>query len=427
MPLGSAFRRVAAAGTTAAFALSVVFSGCGGDDDGGGPTSLKWFVQIQPGGSFQEAAANCTEQSNGQYEIELELLPTDASQAREQLVRRLGAEDSTIDIVGMDVIWTGEFANAGWLVEWPDDLERRVTKGVFDSVVETARFEGNLYGAPFNSNTQLLWYRTDRVDKPPKTWEEMITEAEEIGPTEGRIQVQANQYEGFTAWFNALLESAGGHILSGPETVDLPEEPTDQALEVMGRLGNSPVAAADIDTSNEDTARLGFESGDSAFMVNYTFAYASAQENAPDVAKNMGFAPYPRVVEDRPSAPPLGGFNNGVSAYSDEPDLAFEAAACLSSPENQLTATEKDGLPPSNQTLYTDKVVRKAYPGFAQLVKQSIDNAGPRPATPAYQDVSLAIQRSLHPPSSINPDDVTSKYDELRSALEDAVKREGLL
>jgi multiple sugar transport system substrate-binding protein len=401
--------------------------GCGGSDDGGGPTELNWFVQIQPGGSFQEVAKRCSEESDGRYEIKFELLPTDASQAREQLVRRLGAEDSTIDVIGMDVVWTAEFANAGWLREWPREEGRQVTKGVFDSVVETARFEDKLYGAPFNSNTQLLWYRTDRVKQAPTTWSEMIDEAERIGPAEGRIQVQSNQYEGFTAWFNALLESAGGQILSGPETLDLPEGPTDDALEVMGTLGNSPVAATDIDTSNEDTARLGFESGDSAFMVNYTFAYASAQANAPDVAKNMGFAEYPRVVANRPSRPPLGGFNLGVSAYSDNPDLAFDAAACMSGPESQLTATELDGLPPSNETLYTDKVVTKAYPGFADLVKRSIDNAGPRPATAAYQDVSLAIQRSLHPPSSINPDDVTPSYDELRSNLEDAVKREGLL
>jgi multiple sugar transport system substrate-binding protein len=406
---------------------AALLAGCGGSDDGGGTTTLNWFVQIQPGGSFQEVAKRCGEESNGRYEIDLELLPTDASQAREQLVRRLGAEDSTIDVVGMDVVWTAEFANAGWLREWTGSDAKKVTKGVFDSVVDTSRFEGKQYGAPFNSNTQLLWYRTDEVKQPPKTWEQMIDEAEKIGPDGGLIQVQANQYEGYTAWFNALLESAGGQILSGPETLDLPEGPSDDALEVIGRLGNSPVAAPDIDTSDEDTARLGFEAGSSAFMVNYTFAYASAQTNAPDVAKNMGFAPYPRVVESKPSAPPLGGFNIGVSSYSDNPDLAFEAAACLSSPESQLTATELDGLPPSNETLYTDKVVKKAYPGFADLVKRSIDAAGPRPSTAAYQDVSLAIQRSLHPPSSIDPDDVTPKYDELRSNLEDAVKREGLL
>jgi multiple sugar transport system substrate-binding protein len=423
-------RRVVA-GPVVAFGTAlcalILLAGCGGSDNGGGTTTLNWFVQIQPGGSFQEVAKRCSEESNGRYQIDLELLPTDASQAREQLVRRLGAEDSTIDVMGMDVVWTAEFANAGWLSEFPAQEGRHVTKGVFDSVVDTATFEDKLYGAPFNSNTQLLWYRTDEIKKPPTTWDEMIDEAEKIGPDGGLIQVQANQYEGYTAWFNALLESAGGHILSGPETVDLPEGPTDEALEVMGTLGNSPVAAPDIDTSNEDTARLGFEAGSSAFMVNYTFAYASAQANAPDVAKNMGFAPYPRVVANHPSRPPLGGFNLGVSAYSDNPDLAFEAAACLSGPDSQLTATELDGLPPSNQTLYKDKVVKKAYPGFADLVQSSIDRAGPRPATPAYQDVSLAIQRSLHPPSSIDPNDVTSSYDELRSDLEDAVKREGLL
>jgi multiple sugar transport system substrate-binding protein len=422
--------RAAVAGPRVVLAMvlgaAALAAGCGGSD-GGGPTSLRWFAQIQPGGSFQDVAKRCSEESNGRYEIDIELLPTDASQAREQLVRRLGAEDSTIDVIGMDVVWTGEFANAGWLRPWTGADARRVTKGVFDSVVETARFENKLYGAPFNTNTQLLWYRTDRVKQAPTTWEEMIREGERIGPAGGLIQVQSNQYEGFTAWFNALLESAGGHILSGPETVDLPEGPTDEALTVMGALGNSPVAAPDIDTSNEDTARLGFEAGDSAFMVNYTFAYASAQTNAPDVAKNMGFAPYPRVVENRPSRPPLGGFNIGVSAYSDEPELAFDAAACLSSPDSQLTATELDGLPPSNETLYSDKIVKKAYPGFAQLVRRSVDSAGPRPATAAYQDVSLAIQRSLHPPSSIDPDDPTPKYDELRSNLEDAVKREGLL
>ena len=69
----------------------------------------------------------------------------------------------------------------------------------------------------------------------------------------------------------------------------------------------------------------------------------------------------------------------------------------------------------------------EAYPGFAGLVKESIEAAGPRPTTPAYQDVSLAVQRTLHPPDKIDPADTTSLYEELKSNLEDAVKREGLL
>jgi multiple sugar transport system substrate-binding protein len=195
----------------------------------------------------------------------------------------------------------------------------------------------------------------------------------------------------------------------------------------MGRLASSSAAPPSLSTSDEDSARLGFEAGESAFMTNYTFAYASAQAEAPDIGKEMGFARFPRVDASKPSKPPLGGFNLAVSSFSKNKDVDYEAAACLANKESQLTAVELDGLPPSRSDLYTDKVVTKAYPGFAGLVKESIEGAGPRPTTPAYQDVSLAVQRSLHPPDKIDPEDTESIYDELKSNLEDAVKREGLL
>ena len=403
-----------------------MWTGCGGSDDeeSGSGVTLNWFVATQPGGTIQEVAKRCTQESGGEYNVNVELLPTDASQQREQLVRRLGAEDSGVDLIGMDVIWTAEFANAGWLQKWSGEDAQTVTDGVFDTVIETASFEGDLYGAPFNSNTQLLWYRTDQVDQAPETWQEMIEQAEEIG---GFIQVQANRYEGYTVWVNSMIESAGTQILSGPEEVDLQEEPTLAALTEIGRLANSPAAARDIDTSNEDTARLGFEAGDSPFMLNYTFAYASAQANAPEIAESMGAAKFPEVVEGEGSRPPLGGFNIGVSAFTNNPEEAFTAATCLSNKESQLTALELDGLPPSNQTLYGGKEVEKAYPGFADEVEQSIDSAAVRPLTPAYTDLSLAIQRALHPPEDIDPEDPQPSYDDLLQAVEDAVKREGLL
>jgi multiple sugar transport system substrate-binding protein len=421
-------------GALAALAFTLLLGGlvgCGSDtflgseEEGSGQgVTLNWFVATQPGGTIQEVAKRCSDESNGEYTVNVELLPTTASDQREQLVRRLGAEDSTVDIIGMDVIWTAEFANAGWLREWPDPQAQQVTKDIFPTVIDTASFEGKLYGAPFNSNTELLWYRTDLVKQPPTTWDEMISEAERLNKF---VQVQANRYEGFTVWVNAMIESAGTQILSGPETVDLAEGPTDDALAMIGKLANSPAAAPDIDTSTEDTARLGFESGSSAFMLNYTFALSSAEANAPDIAKNMGAAVYPEVVPGKPSKPPLGGFNLGVSAFSNHPDEAFDAATCLSNVKSQLTATELDGLPPSNQTLYATKTVRKAFPGFSDEIEKSIENAGPRPLTPAYSDLSLAIQRSLHPPADIDPNDPMPKYDDLRSNLEDAVKREGLL
>jgi len=410
----------------AAILLAAAFVACGGSSDGSGPRQLTFFVAIQPGGTIEKVSERCSKESGGKYEITPEFLPTDATQQREQLVRRLGAEDPSIDIVGMDVIWTGEFANAGWVEAWKGAMKKQVTEEVFPNVIETASFEHQLYAAPFNTNTQLLWYRKDLVPKPPATWDEMIAQAEKLKEA-GTIQVQANRYEGFMVWANALIESAGTPILSGPEKVDLEQAPTEKALAVMGRLANSSAAPPGLSTSDEDSARLAFEAGESAFMTNYTFAYASAQAEAPEIGKEMGFARFPRVDANRPSKPPLGGFNLAVSSYSKNKDVAFDAAACLADKQSQLTAVELDGLPPSRSDLYADKAVTKAYPGFAALVKESIEAAGPRPTTPAYQDVSSALQRTLHPPEKIDPEDTGSIYDELKSNLEAAVKREGLL
>lgn len=411
----------------AASALAIgALSACGGDSEDSGPRELTFFVAIQPGGTIEKSSERCSKESGGKYAITPEFLPTDASQQREQLVRRLGAEDPSIDIVGMDVVWTGEFANAGWVEEWEGPLKEQVTEEVFSGVLETASFEDALYAAPFNTNTQLLWYREDLVPQPPKTWDEMIEIAEGLEEA-GKIEVQANRYEGFMVWANALIESAGTEILSGPDAVDLEEGPTEAALAVIGRLANSSAAATNLSTSSEDTARLGFEAGTSAFMTNYTFAYASALGEAPEIAEKMGAARFPRVDANEPSRPPLGGFNLAVSSFSENQDVAFEAAACLAGKESQLTAVELDGLPPSRSDLYSLKEVQKAYPGFAELVKESIEDAGPRPTTPAYQDVSLAVQRALHPPDKIDPADTSSVYEELKSKVEDAVERKGLL
>jgi multiple sugar transport system substrate-binding protein len=397
---------------------------CGGGDEGGA-RQLNFFIFNEPGGGPQDVAEQCSQQSDGRYTINFNYLPNDADQQREQLVRRLAAEDSSVDLIGMDIIWTGEFANAGWIAPVPQEIEGEVTENVFDSVLATARFEDRLYNVPIWSNTQLLWYRSDKVDEPPRTWGEMVDRATQENM---RIQVQASRYEGLVVWTNAMILSAGTQIVNEGGEVVLEEEATKRALEAMGNLGRSAAAAANIDTSEEDTGRQGFESGNSIFMVNYPFVYPSAEGNAPEIFENMEAAQYPRVDPDRESNPPLGGINLAVSAYSDKQELAWEAIRCMIRPDNQLTITEAGGLPPVREDLYDREEIREAYPGFADVVRDSIANAGPRPSnSPAYQDLSLAIQRAIHPVTAISPSNAQETYDRLKSFVERAVEREGLL
>jgi len=412
----------------ATIGLALAVGACGGDSSSSGAVTLRWFIFNEPSGAPQKIAERCSKQSGGKYKIAFEFLPSQADQQREQLVRRLGAEDPSLDLLGLDVVWTGEFANAGWLAPVPAATAKKVSANVFDSVLQTARFKNRLYTVPIWSNTQLLWYRKDRVPTPPKTWDEMIDIAEKIGPMKGRIQVQANRYEGLVVWVNQLIESAGTSFLSGPTTVKLDKAPTEKALAIIGRLSNSSVAAPNITTSNEDSARLGFEAGDSTFQINYPFVYPSAKTNAPAVFKQMGAAQYPAVDAQHPAKPPIGGINIGVSAYSKHRAESFAAAECLVRPENQLEVAKLGGLPPVREDLYDRPEMQKVYPTFVNQIRDAIKNAAPRPSqSPAYQDLSLAIQRAVHPTTSIDPKNPGPAYDKLRGNVMKAVKREGLL
>ena len=384
---------------------------------------LSWYVFDERSGAFEQAAAVCSEAAEGRYGIEMIPLPSGADQQREQLVRRLAARDADIDLIGMDVIWTAEFAAAGWILPWPQALARQVRKGRLASSLESASYRQQLWALPFTTNTQLLWYRRDRVATPPKTWDELFTQADTLGSS-GTIEAQGERYEGLTVFFVSLLASAGGSVLtSDGRNVSLEPGPTRRALQVMKRLATSAAADPALATARENEARLAFETGKPSFMLNYTFVWPSAQSNAPEVSRHMAWARWPAVLPDKPSRVTLGGINIGVGAFSAHPKLAFEAATCIAGEANQRLAANMGGMPPTLTALYDDPRVRATFP-FAELLRETLQDAVQRPQSPLYADLSLAISHTLHPMRDIDPERDVQR---LREAVGRALRSEGLL
>src|ERR1044071_7237880 len=203
--------RVTSALALAATALIVAACG-GGESSSSGPVTLNWWAGNQPGGSFQKAAEYCSKQSNGEYTIKVNLLGTDADSQRQSLVRRLAAGDASIDLIAMDVVWTAEFAEADWILPFPADKVAELKKDRLEGPLKTAQYDGKLYAAPGNSNTQLLWYRKSQLkgEPVPKTWDQLIDTAKKLGTT---IAYTNAQYEGTAVWFTSVVQSAGGAIL----------------------------------------------------------------------------------------------------------------------------------------------------------------------------------------------------------------------
>jgi multiple sugar transport system substrate-binding protein len=402
----------------AACLIALALASCGGGSKAGRATLNLWVFN-EPSGSFTDAAKRCSDASGGRYRIVFNALSNDADQQRQSLVRRLAAKDSSIDIAGMDVVWTAEFAEAGWIKPWPAGEAAKIKQGTLSGPLKTATYKGQLWAAPANTNTQLLWYRKDLVSDPANTWDRLIDQASKL-PKANYIEIQGAQYEGVTVWFNSLVQSAGGTIVSG-DKVTL-GQPGLKAAQIMKRLATSKAGDPSISAQKEDQNRIAFESGSAAFEVNYPFIYPSAKEGAPQIFKNIAWKPYPAVDDQHPAKAPIGGINWGVGAYTKHPAEAFQAAACLRNEENQREAAIKGGLPPTLNSLYDDPSFKKAYP-FSDLIRQQVASGAIRPQTPAYADVSLAIAKTVSPPSNIN---LNGFVDDLRGKLGDALDSKGL-
>jgi multiple sugar transport system substrate-binding protein len=453
----------------AALTAASIVTACGSRGSG---IVINYYTPANEMATFTAVAKRCNEQLGGRFSIQQVSLPKGADDQRLQLARRLTGNDKTLDVMALDVVWTAEFAEAGWALPLSDDpagrAESDATTNTLPGPLETAKWQNKLYAVPITTNTQLLWYRADLMDEPPTTWDGMVAEATRLHAA-GKpswIAVQAKQYEGLVVWFNTLLESAGGQVLSDDgKTVTLTDTPehraaTVKALRIMKAVATAPGADPSITQTDEGTARLALEQGKAALEVNWPFVLPSMLENAvkggvsflpldkkPDLAGSIndvgtfsptdeqfkaayeaskavfGFAPYPGVQPGQSAKVTLGGLNLAVAKTSQHRQQAFEAIRCLRDVENQRYTSVEGGLPAVRASLYDDPTFQAKYPQYA-IIREQLTNAAVRPATPVYQAVSTRISVTLAPITAIDPERTA---DELSVQVQKAIDGRGLI
>ena len=392
----------------ATVALAGAVSACGSGAHG---LVISLYTPAGDGATFTVVAHECTQRAGGRFAIRQISLPRAPGEQRLQLARRLTGHDRTLDLMAMDVVWTAEFAEAGWALPLSDDpaglAESDATEDTLPGPLATARWKGRLYAAPVVTNTELLWYRADMVKQPPLDWNGMVAEAAALRAA-GRpswIAVQANANEGLVVWFNTLLVSGGGRVLSEDgRNVTLTDTPahraaTVNALRILRSVATAPGADPSITRSDEGTARLALEQGRAALEINWPYVLASMLENAvkgevsflplnEDSAlagsinrfgafvpgdeqfrlaydastKVFGFAPYPGVAPGRPARVTIGGANLAVASTTRHRAEAFEAVRCLRSMQSQKYVSIEGGLPPVRISLYSDPQFQAKYP-----------------------------------------------------------------
>src|SRR5450755_1513902 len=413
-------RRRLVAGVASVVLAGTGLAACSSASAGTGPVTLNYYLYTDTSKATSTAISNCNQQSGGKYTISYQQLPTAADGQRQQLARRLAAHDPTVDIMGLDVTWEPEFATAGWIQPWTGTYKAQAEAGTLVPALNTAIWQGQLVAVPDNTNTQLLWYRSDLVPTPPTTWAQMIADADQLAK-EGKphyIEIQGAQYEGATVWFNTMVSSAGGSILNASATGPSLGAPAVKALSIMKELAGSTAADPSMPVQMENQNRLAMEAGTAAFELNYPFVYPGMKTDNPKLFKDFKWTLYPQVVPGQPAKVTIGGIDLAVGKYSQHPALAFQAALCLRDAQNQLIGATVGGVPPTITSLYHNPKLYPDYPMHADIL-QALQNASVRPKSAVYQVVSIDISHLISPPKGISPaGTVSSMKSQLGNALQ---------
>jgi multiple sugar transport system substrate-binding protein len=395
------FRRPAAA--LSLVATTLVLAACGGSGGGGSSSSssgslsesdaknpkgnISWCIGKDTTGAFAAMVKKFND-AHADAKVKLIELPTSADDQRAQQVQRLRAKSSECDVLGIDTIWTAEYASHNWIKDVSDVMNAR--KGAFiSSTVDSAKYQGKYWAIPFNTNAGFLYYRDDKVSSPPKTWQQVYSDAQ----SDGGLVYQGARYEGLTVNFLELLYSAGGKAISDDgkkATIDSPE--AKDVLQFMQNGVKDGAVSKSVSTYMEEESRRAFESGKAALERQWPYAYALGNQSS--VKGKFKIATLPGW-KNNPGGGVIGGYNLAINAYSKNPGTALAFADYVTQPAQQIYMASKTTLPPVLSATYDDPAVKKALP-FASQLRNAVAQASPRPISPVYPQISQAIYDNVY-------------------------------
>jgi multiple sugar transport system substrate-binding protein len=348
--------------------------------------------------------------------VELRATPDAADQRHQLYVQWLNARAPQPDILQIDVVWTPEFAAAGWLL--PLDQFSAPLDDFFPAAIEANRWNSALFGLPWFIDVGMLYWRTDLLDRAPVSFDD-LTSAARVAMRNGSVRqglaLQAARYEGLVTVFVELLGGFGGRILDDRGVVVVDSEAAVNALtwlrDAIHVDGIVPSAAL---TWHEEETRFAFQNGTAAMMRNWPYAYALLHAPDSPVAEKFAIAPMPSAAGGTPTAA-LGGSQLAINARTRRGRDAWSLVEFLTAPEQMIERARLVGQLPSRRSLYEKNAGLSDIAGIKRAEAFRIVSAArPRPVTPVYTQLSEILQIHLHR--------ALTRQHEPRAALESAAR-----
>lgn len=363
-------------------------------------TTLNTLFMAQSAYSEADVRAMVDEftKANPDIKVKLEFVPYEG--LRDKTVLAQGSGDG-YDVVLFDVIWPAEYATNNVLLDVTSRVSEVAKAGVLPGAWTTVDYDGKHYGMPWILDTKYLFYNKDILAKagiaaPPKTWEELREQAKIIkdkGLLNSPIAWSWAQAEAVICDYTTLVSAYQGSFLKD----GTPAFQSGGGLDALNYMVDSYKSGLTNPNSKEfleEDVRKVFQNGDAAFALNWTYMYNLANDPAQSkVAGNVGVVPAPGVSGKSEVSAMNGSMGLGVTKASKYPDEAWKLVEYLTSQPVQ-NKYAKLSLPIWTSS-YDDPAVTAGQEVLIAAAKVSLAAMYPRPTTPKYQELSVALQQAI--------------------------------
>ncbi len=416
-------------GTLLSLAVLFVLTGCTSSKEESSKVTIT-FVTWKPNvPEVWEKIYSTFQKENPDIKLEVQIGPHSSTAFHDMLTQKLKNKSTDVDVFLMDVIWPPEFGAAGWAMPLDDRFPPKERKKFLQSPIMANTYKGHIYGIPLFIDAGVLYYRKDLLEKygfsPPRTWQELLKQARTIMNEEKKkghqiygYSGQFKQYEGLVCDMMEFILSNGGYIIEpGTGRVAIAEPPAVEAVRFVRDKIIGNIAPRGVLTYQEPESLDLFVQGRAIFHRNWPYAWSvSNNPKKSKIAGQVGITVLPHFPDGR-SYSTLGGWQVGISAYTQHPEQAWRFAWFLASKRVQKWIALIAGKAPTRLALYSDPDILKKNPHFKDM-KDVFLNAYPRPRTPLYPAVSEVLQRYFSKAISNPASDIKSEANEAKIQIE---------
>lgn len=443
----------AVAGATIA-ALTLAACSGGGDEGGGdGDGTTLTIVTNAISGGKNEAEANWinewvipqfeqTMADDGQdVTVTFEAQGVDDEDYKTKIALDLQSGGGA-DIIGIDGIWVGEFAEAGYIAPLAEVGGDAVTSWdgwdqIPDAVQNALSFDGELYGVPQGADGRVLYYNKELFaqaglpeDWHPTSWQDILDAGRALAGLDGVIPIQLNAG---TAMGEAttmqgllpMLVGTGAEIYTGGQWTGATDQMRDvldlyRTIYVDEGLGD---AVLQQEASGRDTSFQQFADGQIGILLEGDYFWRSVidpevgtapMENRDEV---VGYTLIPAQIpgsgiNGQDFVSMSGGTGRVLNPNSDNPELAWELLAFMNSPEAFDARAEYGGLNISPRTDVNETLL-EGNDMLTFVSDEVLPITAYRPGLAAYPEVSVALQEATAAVvSGTSVDDALTSYSE---------------